>query len=95
MVPIRVIARRMSSYPGIAFSACPIRSSFTEPTQVHMLSSFDAPSELRDPHPVSPLAAAAAPAPSARNFLLLTVIRLTWRFLLDFAGRCPDMFSGH
>jgi hypothetical protein len=42
-----------------------------------MLSSFEAPSELTEPQPVSPVAAAAAPAPYVRNFLLLTVMRFT------------------
>ncbi|GAA0614060.1 hypothetical protein GCM10009534_56010 [Kribbella sandramycini] len=64
------------------FSAWPIRSSFTDPTQVHMVSSLALPSELRDPHPVSP--ATAAPVPAARNVLLLSGIRLTWRFLVGF-----------
>src|SRR3954454_3498227 len=86
----------MPSYPGMAFSAWLIRSSLTDPTQVHILSSWAAPSELREPQPVRPVvAAAAAPAPTARNFLLLRLIRLTWRFLLVFAGRCPDMFTSH
>src|SRR6266540_5251036 len=85
----------MFSCPGIAFSAWPIRSSFTDPTQVHMLSSFEAPSELTEPQPESPVAAAApAPAPSARNFLLLNAIRLTWRFLCSFPPEVVQNCSG-